>query len=129
MAPAALERSGALDTTYMEVVVMPEDNGCLDAPDAESKADSGRGGKTDTQAPVFDEAADADSEQQTLISTMFLPRMKDVFEAMRAAHTLGLGVTVHNRWVREDLDAEREEWTEVGDWVLDLFTDARHVDG
>lgn len=108
---------------------MTEDNGCLDAADAESEADRGRGGRTDAQAPIDDEVQDADIEPQTLISTMFLPRMKDVFEAMRAAHTLGLGVTVHNRWVREDVDTEREEWTETGDWVLDLFTDARHVDG
>lgn len=108
---------------------MTEDSGCLDEADAVLQAERGRGDSTDAQAPIVDGALDADMEPQTLITTMFLPRMKDVFEAMRAAHTLGLGVTVHNRWVMEDIDTEREEWTETGDWVLDLFTDARHVDG
>jgi hypothetical protein len=71
-------------------------------------------------------AGDEDDEPQELITTIFVSRIEDVIEAIRAADTLGLGVRVHNRWVTEEVDTVLGD-TLLGDWVVDLFTDGLHV--
>jgi len=66
---------------------------------------------------------DRSGEAQVPVGTLFLSTVEDAMEAMQAAETLFLGVRVHNRLVPED-----QPDCHFGQWVVEVFTDAQHVD-